>query len=71
MTKGETRKARKAARTAGLLLDGELAIKHQRETDTNGPACEFSETPQGYDARERWARHYDDLSGAPEGEWDH
>ena len=35
-----------------------------------GPAIEFTETPQGYDARHKWAERYDDLNGAPEGEFD-
>lgn len=30
----------------------------------------FSETPRGERARERWARRYDDLNGAPEGDSD-
>jgi hypothetical protein len=34
------------------------------------PAMEFTESPQGYEARERWARNYDALNGAPEGDWD-
>lgn len=34
------------------------------------PAVEFSETPDGDEARDRWARHYDELNGAPEGDWD-
>ncbi len=35
-----------------------------------GPAFEFTESPRGYEARNRWAEGYDDLNGAPEGEWD-
>ena len=31
---------------------------------------EFSETSAGYEAREKWAEWYDDLNGAPEGDWD-
>ena len=34
------------------------------------PAVEFTESSEGYEARNRWAEHYDDLNGAPEGEWD-
>ena len=67
MTKGEIRKARKARRVAGQPLTGELALPHHHE---QGPAMEFSETPRGYRARERWARYYDSLNGAPEGDWD-
>ena len=36
---------------------------------TDGPV-EFTETRRGYEARENWARRYDDLDGAPEGDWD-
>lgn len=64
MTKGERRKARKQARAAGLPLTGELAL------DRNKEPVEFSETSAGYQARARWAKRYDDLNGAPEGEWD-
>ena len=63
MTKGELRKARKQAKAEGRRLDGDLALPNQ-------PAQEFSETPRGYRARERWARRYDALNGAPEGDWD-
>jgi len=64
MTKGEIRKARKAARAAGKPLDGELAL------DRDQGAQEFSEDARSYAARERWARTYDDRNGAPEGEND-
>lgn len=66
MTKGEKRKARKAAIQAGRKLTGELSLNSQH----GGPAMEFSATPAGYTARERWARHYDSLNGAPEDLWD-
>lgn len=64
MTKGERRAARKVARAAGLRLRGDLALDNRRDT------IAFSETPRGYRARERWARTYDNLNGAPEGEHD-
>lgn len=75
MTKSERRHARKAARAAGRRLTGELGLPSDAprllgEVDQDGPACEFTESPAGYDARDRWARHYDELNGAPEGEWD-
>lgn len=35
--------------------------------DLKGSPIEFSETPEGYEARDRWARRYYDLNGAPEG----
>lgn len=63
MTKSELRKARRAARARGERLTGELSLPHE-------PAMEFTETARGYDARERWARRYDSLNGAPEGDWD-
>lgn len=68
MTKAERRKARKAARAAGQRLTGELALPDAPNT-FSGPE-EFTETPRGYRARERWARRYDALNGAPEGDWD-
>jgi hypothetical protein len=63
MTKGEIRKARKVAREQGEHLTGDLSLPNQ-------PAVEFTETRRGYAARERWARRYDDLNGAPESEYD-
>lgn len=65
MTKAERRKARKLARAEGRSLTGDLALQH----DSRDPH-EFSETARGYAARERWGRRYDDLNGAPEGDWD-
>ncbi len=64
MTKSERRKARKQARAEGRALDGELALDRGREP------VEFSESRAGYRARERWARAYDRLNGAPENEGD-
>lgn len=63
MTKSELRAARKAARCEGKKLTGDLELPGH-------PVHEFSETPRGYKARERWARRYDELNGAPEGDWD-
>jgi hypothetical protein len=68
MTKSELRKARKAARAAGQPLTGELALSGGECSRTD--PCEFSESARGYRARARWARRYDDLNGAPEGDWD-
>lgn len=62
MTKAELRRARKQAKANGQKLTGELALRDDRH-DT----ASFSETPRGYRARERWARNYDRLNGAPEG----
>lgn len=66
MTKGEIRKARKAARTAGRKFTGELALERDDTRDREV----YSETAKGYRARERWARRYDALNGAPEGDAD-
>jgi hypothetical protein len=64
MTKGELRKSRKQAKADGKPLTGELALDRG-----NGPV-EFSETARGYRARDRYARWYDSLNGAPAGDWD-
>lgn len=64
MTKGERRKARKAAAREGRPLTDELALDRGREP------VEFSETRRGYEARHKWARWYDELNGAPENDWD-
>jgi hypothetical protein len=39
-------------------------------SDRSHDTMEFSETPAGYVARERWAEKYDDLNGAPESDDD-
>lgn len=67
MTKGELRKARKEAAAAGKPLAGDLALPH---SDNRYDAMAFSESRNGYRARERWARRYDDLNGAPESDYD-
>lgn len=41
----------------------------QYPLEGQGP-MEFSETPKGREARENWARWYDELNGAPEGDSD-
>lgn len=61
--KGERRKARKAARAAGR--------PYERPVDRdNRQPMEFTESPRGRRALERWARWHDLLNGAPEGDWD-
>jgi hypothetical protein len=57
MTKSELRKMRKVARATG---------KNLASLDREQGPQEFTETNQGYRARERWARRYDALDGAPE-----
>lgn len=39
-------------------------------SDRGNEPMEFTETPRGYEARDRWARDYDDLNGAPESDDD-
>lgn len=63
MTKSELRKARKAAASQGG--DWRSANTGEHRDDRRDAVC-FSETPRGYRARERWARRYADLNGAPE-----
>ena len=67
MTKSELRKARKLAHSEGRKLDGELSLPRQ---ETRNDTTSFSESYKGYRARERWARRYDDLNGAPESDYD-
>jgi len=50
-------------------------VKEYPQTDELVPPLgedptEFSETSAGYEAREKWSEWYDDLNGAPEGDWD-
>jgi hypothetical protein len=65
MTKGELRRARKAAREVGASFTGALALDSERHGSQ-----EFTETYRGYKARDSWARRYDALNGAPEGDFD-
>lgn len=57
-------------------MDDEVAGLNKDRTDEpffDDPGYateEFSESPKGYDARHKWAERYDDLNGAPEGEFD-
>jgi len=41
----------------------------QYPLEGQGP-MEFSETPAGQQARYDWAKRYDELNGAPEGDFD-
>lgn len=66
MTKGEIRRARKAARDEGKPLTGALALP----SDTGRDPVSFSESFKGEKARERWARSYYERDGAPEGDYD-
>ena len=71
LSKGQIRKARKAARAAGRSYEtGDYKRDPESRRDLSNQPGEFTESAAGYRARERWARHYDDLNGAPEGDWD-
>jgi hypothetical protein len=38
--------------------------------DIGDDPYEFTESTEGYEARQNWAERYDELNGAPEGPWD-
>lgn len=40
------------------------------DDDRDDSPIEWSESSEGYDARDKWARVYDDRNGAPEGDDD-
>lgn len=40
------------------------------EDDRDDSPFEWTETPEGQDTKDDWARRYDDLNGAPESEYD-
>lgn len=71
-TKAELRAARKAARAAGQPLTGDLRlVARGAECDDRGDEpISWSESAHGWAARDRWARHYDSLNGAPESDYD-
>lgn len=48
---------------------GAVIRKGVDDRDPNSPV-EFTESPAGYRAREKWAERYDELNGAPESEDD-
>lgn len=47
-----------------------LAKQAASNTGRNNGPVEWTETPAGERARERWARRYDALNGAPEDDSD-
>ena len=64
MTKSEMRKIRKDARESGKVVefeDGRLELVTPRTQH---------EEAAHQRAMAKWARRYDELNGAPEGEWD-
>ena len=63
MSKGEIRRERKAAHAAGQPYTDE-------RSDHNQGHEEYTESKRGRYALDKWARRYDDLNGAPEGDWD-
>lgn len=70
--KGKRRKARKEAHAEGKVYRPSRLVADDRGVlqEVAGDVVVFSETPKGYKARETWARYYDSLDGAPEGDWD-
>lgn len=60
-SKGELRRLRKEARAAGK----------QMPSDHGTEPIEFTESATGYRARDKWARTYEKLNGAPESDYDH
>ena len=46
-----------------------MAKDPEDDTSEEDP-IDFSETEEGEKAREEWAKKYEDLDGAPEGDWD-
>jgi hypothetical protein len=59
-------------RLADLALEMEASgrVYEANNNDNRRDTMEFSETPAGYDARDRWAKRYDELNGAPESDND-
>jgi len=47
------------------------AMEDYELDDIGDLPIEFGESGAGYDARDKWARSYDDLNGAPEDESDY
>lgn len=45
-------------------------IRDGDRDDRDETPVEFTETPKGYRARDRWARRYEELDGAPESDYD-
>ena len=48
----------------------ERSAADERSTDRDHSSTFWSETPRGMRARDRWARRYDGLNGAPESDSD-
>ncbi len=67
MTKGEQRKARKAARAAGQTFNIERRADGGLEFVAERTAAQERRHDR---AMHRWARRYEALNGAPEGDWD-
>jgi hypothetical protein len=63
----EKREARRVEKQARWKAERRRVID---DLERGNDPVEFTETTAGYEARDRWARRYDDLNGAPEGEWD-
>ena len=55
------------ALSRGREREPEDELDDDRDPDAG---FEWTESEAGDRARERWARAYDELDGAPEGDWD-
>ena len=67
MSKGELRKTRKAVKAAGRAWNVEQCENGGlRQVRERTPAEERAHSR----AMARWVRRYDELNGAPEGDWD-
>lgn len=55
---------------AGFRPDIKDRYEADEPIEPEEPSVDWSESDEGYEARERWARAYDELDGAPEGDWD-
>lgn len=47
-----------------------IQVPEEDSSDRGNSPMEFTETNAGYEARDRWARGYDELNGAPESDDD-
>jgi len=53
-----------------VLAEQEAERRGYEEEEEDNEGAMFSESPEGYRARDQWARRYDDLNGAPESDYD-
>lgn len=51
-------------------IDADVWFELEESLDRGDSPIEFTDSPQGRDALDRWARAYDDRNGAPEDDSD-